>query len=79
MYINQLNNNNICVSEDILVEKAKEIAEYFPDIKKSGFSFSNGWIKGFKERYIDIVRWSINGRVRSCRRGITGSWCQNIF
>ena len=50
MYINQLNDKNICVSEDLLV-KAKEIAEYFPEIKMTGFSFSNGWIKGFKERY----------------------------
>ena len=51
MYINQLNDKNICFSEDLFVVKAKEIAEYFPEIKMTGFLFSNGWIKGFKERY----------------------------
>ena len=48
IYINELNERKICVSEDIIFVKAREIA---PEIEASGFNFSQGWLLGFKNRY----------------------------
>ena len=51
MKMNDLLDHDVIVTDKILISKAKDISNYFTEIKESGFNFSQGWLQGFKLRY----------------------------
>jgi len=51
IYLQQLLDKKISVSDEILLTKAKEFGAYYPEMEEDGFSYSSGWFSGFKERY----------------------------
>ena len=51
MWVEQTNAQNVTVTEEILVEKAKQLAEDFPVLEvPPDFAFSHGWVWRFKMR-----------------------------
>ena len=51
IFLQQLLDKKISVSDEIMINKAKEFGQYYPEMLADGFSYSNGWFQGFKDRY----------------------------
>ena len=61
MWFNNVRSNHACVSDDMLIEKAKHFGAEF---NVTNFSYSRGWLQKFKNRH-GIASKSLQGEASS--------------
>jgi hypothetical protein len=59
-WILQMQHRKICLSDDMIQEKARQLAELIDDPSFINFQFSQGWLANFKNRY-QFRRWRRHG------------------
>ena len=52
LWFTELQERNVPVTQDAIIEKAKQLAEKHPELKvPDSFSYSQGWVGNFKKRH----------------------------